>query len=1111
MAEKQNVPSWLERALDPTTPTTENNETVRTANNYFDDIGAEIIYPTIRMGDDGKLYTPEDPMEEAIKNNDYIVVEGPPNRETAEKAMQISKQISNQISASRTKEDATDKGIMAQEERMTSDTVSFDKGGMPERDDGILAPFDIKSKAEQYVKELRKEEDTNYDEADNKYDAIRHIGASLAMYAQYPDLASDIILGGKEYLGSIGDPRGKEMDLHNNAIGKAIYESLSKEEAENLTTEKALEMAKEYFEKAQSDESIPEEMRPKVIYGATKEPEKEDGGLYEIGPEGTWVEKAKMDKGGLMAADGVDVSKSAEDLLDEFNVFEGSTAIIYGDEARERDAKVYDDPVAQKMNRQLDTAFRKLFNKEDTVTREDYSKTVQVIRNQNPEVFDKYFFGPNTDAKIEALNYEEFSDNPLPHMDEEAEAVSYTLNIPFGSENELTLGGPTGLRGWARPKNRYDDEEIFVAGKGGEDAPKRSATARHEVRHLKHGEYEGRSGTWEENRMRDLDALDAVLSQDPVKIQDIFDLEYGSKLKKNPESFPTYVRWFSNTLRERLQNAVNLLPELYRDGVFDKSKADKELVKQFLEDYDKDEQGFVDSLLGNDPEKQTDVDIKTSTTDAKKLAKILSVAPFVEESDRGGSSWPYRVDYKIDREAAEMDEGGLMADPLVLSETAEEEAEPKMGIGEYIEGAKELATDFSPAGTAQAMIDAAGEAYKLATGAEDASLLDFGIAAIGALPGGKTATKAVETASKVADDVVEASQSIAKLDNYVPKKTVTAYKLVKEKNGKFYPLFVGQGKEKSDFPVGEWIKAEAGELSPKGKVKSSIGELAYRPGFHAGDLPIATHIGGKSSKAATKPDYRPDDQVWVEIEMANDVDWGSEALKRAQKTKDGRIKSVTAHITDMVPTGGHYRYKTNPNMTGEWLIGGEMKVTRVLDDAEVRKINEAAGVADLPRKSELDTASGLMSAEGAAKKSPTVDMAINVRVDKKADLDYAEKLISGEKVYETRNSRSLDPYIGQRVGIAKTGDGKAQAIGSVEIGEPIEVDEKTFRELQDKHLVPEGSAFDVPKGGKKYLYPVSNPERFESPKDVGRGIVSRKIVNKYAGGLMSDEYNRAES
>ncbi len=36
-------------------------------------------------------------------------------------------------------------------------------------------------------------------------------------------------------------------------------------------------------------------------------------------------------------------------------------------------------------------------------------------------------------------------------------------------------------------------------------------------------------------------------------------------------------------------------------------------------------------------------------------------------------------------------------------------------------------------------------------------------------------------------------------------------------------------------------KSRRGSLNFKtGKVKSSIGDLAYRPGFHAGDLPIAT-------------------------------------------------------------------------------------------------------------------------------------------------------------------------------------------------------------------------------------------------------------------------------
>jgi hypothetical protein len=56
-----------------------------------------------------------------------------------------------------------------------------------------------------------------------------------------------------------------------------------------------------------------------------------------------------------------------------------------------------------------------------------------------------------------------------------------------------------------------------------------------------------------------------------------------------------------------------------------------------------------------------------------------------------------------------------------------------------------------------------------------------------------------------------------------------------------------------------------------------------------------------------------------------------------------------AHITDELPAGGHYRYKTNANMAGEWMIGGEIKVNKILTDADVKRINDAAGVADLPR------------------------------------------------------------------------------------------------------------------------------------------------------------------
>ena len=186
--------------------------------------------------------------------------------------------------------------------------------------------------------------------------------------------------------------------------------------------------------------------------------------------------------------------------------------------------------------------------------------------------------------------------------------------------------------------------------------------------------------------------------------------------------------------------------------------------------------------------------------------------------------------------------------------------------------------------------------------------------------------------------------------DYEPQRTVKGYKLFRIKRsqpGKLFPLFVNPNKE---VPVGQWLEAEEGPQGKKqGKVKSRLGDLAYRPGWHAGDLPIATHIGGKSDNKLKAPDYRPPDQVWAEIEMLDDVDWQSIANSRMQFTKDGEPRVDTAHITDQIPFRGFYRYKTNPNMTGNWLIGGHVKVNRILSDDEVQTINAAAGTADLPR------------------------------------------------------------------------------------------------------------------------------------------------------------------
>lgn len=240
-----------------------------------------------------------------------------------------------------------------------------------------------------------------------------------------------------------------------------------------------------------------------------------------------------------------------------------------------------------------------------------------------------------------------------------------------------------------------------------------------------------------------------------------------------------------------------------------------------------------------------------------------------------------------------------------------------------------------------------------------------------------------------------------------PNTTVKGYKLfrINRETGELFPLYVDAN---NPIPVGDWVPAISGDVAKSGKVKSSIGELAYRPGFHAAQLPWVNHIGSKfpitkqqydelsadgannliiekknipiseaeynelkaqgvsvSRKTnkkgevrytkAGEPEYferlRDEDTVWAEIEMPNDVDWQSEATARAVKLRDGSIDNKTAHITDQIPEGGFYYYNTKAGNPNQWLIGGSMKINRILDDAEVDAINQEAGVlgSDMPR------------------------------------------------------------------------------------------------------------------------------------------------------------------
>ena len=223
-------------------------------------------------------------------------------------------------------------------------------------------------------------------------------------------------------------------------------------------------------------------------------------------------------------------------------------------------------------------------------------------------------------------------------------------------------------------------------------------------------------------------------------------------------------------------------------------------------------------------------------------------------------------------------------------------------------------------------------------------------------------------------DEIEESKEYLDL-NFIPKgqepKNITkGYKLFRQKDNELFPLFVDT---KNPIPQNQWMKADkgyyfldtkdikrqpalTGDYQPiksqadvdtllakgvkptttkKALEKSPFGtalSVKYRPGFHGDTFPSAKHLAqGGTGKGK--------DRVWAEVEFSNDKDYTDIVNKRGTNLETGKFDSRQADI-DYVPEGGSYRYKTNPNMEGAWLIGGEMKVNRVLDIKEVNKIRK---------------------------------------------------------------------------------------------------------------------------------------------------------------------------
>lgn len=192
------------------------------------------------------------------------------------------------------------------------------------------------------------------------------------------------------------------------------------------------------------------------------------------------------------------------------------------------------------------------------------------------------------------------------------------------------------------------------------------------------------------------------------------------------------------------------------------------------------------------------------------------------------------------------------------------------------------------------------------------------------------------------------------------------------------------------------------KTAPFGKVRS----VAARPGFHATTKPVAHHLGpedlvvseeevqtllkaGITPKAfkhktfrkldgktinkdaykklspedkarveETKKYYvkrRAEDQVFVEVDMADDT---SEELAAYMKER-GRTD-----INDKLPEGGSYSYVDGQADGETWVVGGNMRVNKVLSREEAKAAQEAAGVKDLPYRDEVEAILGRKFAEG---------------------------------------------------------------------------------------------------------------------------------------------------
>lgn len=133
---------------------------------------------------------------------------------------------------------------------------------------------------------------------------------------------------------------------------------------------------------------------------------------------------------------------------------------------------------------------------------------------------------------------------------------------------------------------------------------------------------------------------------------------------------------------------------------------------------------------------------------------------------------------------------------------------------------------------------------------------------------------------------------------------------------------------------------------PEGSKAKYITALAYRPGWHAADLPYFPQ-GGKQDPESNYGNVHRSNQVVFECELSANKDYTETARSQAKAyNSDGKFVARNADLQYM-PKNGYYQYTTNQFLKnedkGHWYIGGAMKINRALTQEECDTILKENG------------------------------------------------------------------------------------------------------------------------------------------------------------------------